>query len=177
MNVTKRYLIAAAAHNLGRILRKLFGIGKPKSLQGGSGLAALMQFIAAWFLIAVGPILGWYRPQAHFRAEVQRKKRRPKNPLLQRTAMGRCHQDRPSVAEGNRQRGQRDGSLKSLRPLTAGLHDSEMSFDKCPSSVTSGQDTLSDPVLGFNLPLTGGTAIGHNHWKLERHVAGRRSSL
>ena len=42
-NVTKRYLIAAAAHNLGRILRKLFGIGKPKTLQGGSGLAALVQ--------------------------------------------------------------------------------------------------------------------------------------
>ena len=42
-NVTKRYLIAAAAHNLGRILRKLFGIGKPKSLQGGLDLAALVQ--------------------------------------------------------------------------------------------------------------------------------------
>jgi transposase len=39
--VTKRYLIAVAAHNLGRILRKLFGIGKPRALQGESGLAAL----------------------------------------------------------------------------------------------------------------------------------------
>ena len=29
--------------DLGRILRKLFGIGKPKNLQGGSGLAAIMQ--------------------------------------------------------------------------------------------------------------------------------------
>jgi transposase len=38
--VTKRYLIAVAAHNLGRILRKLFGIGKPKALQGEGGLAA-----------------------------------------------------------------------------------------------------------------------------------------
>jgi transposase len=35
VDVTKRYLIAAAAHNLGRILFKLFGIGKPRSLQGG----------------------------------------------------------------------------------------------------------------------------------------------
>ena len=43
VNVTKRYLIAAAAHNLGRILRKLFGIGKPKNLQGKGGLAALVQ--------------------------------------------------------------------------------------------------------------------------------------
>jgi hypothetical protein len=30
-----------------------------------------------------------------------------------------------------------------------------MSFDKCPSSVTSVPDTLSEPVLGFNLPPTG----------------------
>ncbi len=43
LNVTKRYLIAAAAHNLGRILRKLFGIGKPKNFQGSCDLAALAQ--------------------------------------------------------------------------------------------------------------------------------------
>ena len=36
-NVTKRYVIAAAAHNLGRILRKLTGVGKPKTLQGTAG--------------------------------------------------------------------------------------------------------------------------------------------
>jgi transposase len=41
-DVTKRYLIAVAAHNLGRVLRKLFGIGKPRGLQGGLGLAALV---------------------------------------------------------------------------------------------------------------------------------------
>ena len=44
--VTKRYLIAAAAHNLGRILRKLFGVGKPKALQGEGGLAAIVHLIA-----------------------------------------------------------------------------------------------------------------------------------
>jgi transposase len=33
VDVTKRYLMAVAAHNLGRIMRKLFGIGKPKALQ------------------------------------------------------------------------------------------------------------------------------------------------
>jgi transposase len=38
--VTKRYLIAVAAHNLGRVLRKLCGIGKPRGLQGGFGLVA-----------------------------------------------------------------------------------------------------------------------------------------
>lgn len=45
-NVTKRYLIAAAAHNLGRILRKLFGIGKPKTFQGNFGLIMLVQIAA-----------------------------------------------------------------------------------------------------------------------------------
>jgi transposase len=37
VNVTKRYLLAAAAHNLGRIVRKLTGIGKPRALQGVGG--------------------------------------------------------------------------------------------------------------------------------------------
>jgi hypothetical protein len=45
VNVTKRYLIAAAAHNLGRLLRLLSGIGKPKSLQGQGGLAALVHLL------------------------------------------------------------------------------------------------------------------------------------
>jgi transposase len=44
--IAKRYLIAAAAHNLGRILRKLFGIGKPKALQGAGGLAGLAYLLA-----------------------------------------------------------------------------------------------------------------------------------
>lgn len=56
--VTKRYLIAVAAHNLGRILWKLFGVGKPKALQGEGGLAAPVHLIAdvvvAWL---VGPCL------------------------------------------------------------------------------------------------------------------------
>jgi transposase len=43
--VTKRYRIAAAAHNLGRIMRLLFGIGKPRVLQAPADLVWLMQFI------------------------------------------------------------------------------------------------------------------------------------
>ena len=43
--IAKRYLIAAAAHNLGRILFKLFGVGKPKTLQGEGGLAALVYLL------------------------------------------------------------------------------------------------------------------------------------
>ena len=61
VDVTKRYLIAAAAHNLGRILRALCGIGKPRVLQAGAGedsgagrLAALLQFlITCWKLAPV----------------------------------------------------------------------------------------------------------------------------
>ena len=60
-NVTKRYLIAAAAHNLGRILRKLFGIGKPKSLQAGFDLAALVQIALSVVRILLTTILGAYR--------------------------------------------------------------------------------------------------------------------
>jgi len=37
VETTKRYLVATAAHNLGRVLRKLFGVGKPRGLQGGAG--------------------------------------------------------------------------------------------------------------------------------------------
>ncbi len=44
VNVKKRYLIAAAAHNLGRILFKLLGVGKPRALQ--SGLLAKTLFAA-----------------------------------------------------------------------------------------------------------------------------------
>jgi len=39
-DVTKRYRIAAATHNLGRILRKFTGVGKPKALQAGGGESA-----------------------------------------------------------------------------------------------------------------------------------------
>jgi len=45
-NASKRYLIAVAGHNLGRILRILFGIGKPKALQSLPALAALVQLLS-----------------------------------------------------------------------------------------------------------------------------------
>lgn len=53
VNVAKRYLAAVAAHNLGRILRKLFGIGKPKALQGEGGVAALVQLIVTWLIVGL----------------------------------------------------------------------------------------------------------------------------
>jgi transposase len=57
VNVTKRYLIAVAAHNLGRILRKLSGVGKPRALQGEEGVAALTQLTIV-MLLAGGKRLG-----------------------------------------------------------------------------------------------------------------------
>jgi transposase len=45
VNVSKRYLMTAAAHNLGRLMRLLSGIGKPKAQQGEGGLAALAQLL------------------------------------------------------------------------------------------------------------------------------------
>jgi IS5 family transposase len=66
--VTKRYLIAVAAHNLGRILWKLFGVGKPKALQGEGGLAAL-----AYILILLVVQLG---------TGSQRRKRRGAGALI-----------------------------------------------------------------------------------------------
>jgi transposase len=49
-DVTKRYRIAAAAHNLGRILWKLLGVGKPRALQGGSGRSALAHLVMTLLL-------------------------------------------------------------------------------------------------------------------------------
>jgi transposase len=45
LDVSKRYLIAAAAHNLGRIMRKLFGVGKPRTLQDLGSFIALAQLV------------------------------------------------------------------------------------------------------------------------------------
>ena len=69
VDVTKRYLIAAAAHNLSRILRKLFGVGKPRALQGEGGLAALVQLLTALLMAAVALLLRWCDPVRHSLAQ------------------------------------------------------------------------------------------------------------
>jgi hypothetical protein len=43
-DVKKRYSITAAGRNLGLMMRKLFGIGKPRCLQGGLGTMYFLQF-------------------------------------------------------------------------------------------------------------------------------------
>lgn len=48
VNVSKRYQMQVAAHNLGLVMRKLFGIGTPRSLQGLPGACvAFLGWIAA----------------------------------------------------------------------------------------------------------------------------------
>lgn len=51
--VRKRYLLAAAAHNLGRLMRELFGMGTPRGLQGAAGLLAAL--LRAWQFAQIGP--------------------------------------------------------------------------------------------------------------------------
>jgi transposase len=60
-DVAKRYLMTAAAHNLGRVLRKLFGVGKPRALQGVWNLRARPGTVLAtglWPLMALEPVTG-----------------------------------------------------------------------------------------------------------------------
>ena len=56
--VAKRYLMTVAAHNLGRVLRKLFGVGKPRGLQGSWGPCALLEIVHTtklWLMVAFEP--------------------------------------------------------------------------------------------------------------------------
>ena len=54
--VTKRYLIQVAARNLGLILRKLFGVGTARSLQGFAGLFWVL-YLAVETLWSVGALI------------------------------------------------------------------------------------------------------------------------
>lgn len=52
-DVTKRYLMCVAGRNLGVIMRSLFGMGKPKTLQA-EGRGGLLLILAAMVAIARG---------------------------------------------------------------------------------------------------------------------------
>jgi len=62
--VHKRYLIAAMAHNLGRLMRELFGMGTPRGLQKAAG--ALADLLCALYLAVLAiwrvEVAIWYRP-------------------------------------------------------------------------------------------------------------------
>jgi transposase len=50
LDVSKRYLMQVAGHNLGILMRRLFGIGTPRALQGaGAALAALVGTLGTWY--------------------------------------------------------------------------------------------------------------------------------
>jgi transposase len=49
-NVTKRYVVQVAAHNLGLLMRKLFGVGKPRTLQGDGGSSVWITWGLYWLL-------------------------------------------------------------------------------------------------------------------------------
>jgi len=53
LKVSKRYLLQVAARNLSLIMRKLFGIGTPRSMQGAAALAGVLHLIisAARFVV------------------------------------------------------------------------------------------------------------------------------
>ncbi len=55
-DVSKRYLVQVAAHNLGLLMRKLLGVGKPRRLQGGGGGFVGGRSLAVW------AFHGWERP-------------------------------------------------------------------------------------------------------------------
>jgi transposase len=47
-DVTKRYLVQVAGHNLAVLMRKLFGVGKPRTLQGAGGLVGWVCGLYWW---------------------------------------------------------------------------------------------------------------------------------
>jgi hypothetical protein len=52
--VSKRYAVQVAAHNLGLLMRKLFGVGKPRTLQGSGGGLAGVFLRLSWLCAAAG---------------------------------------------------------------------------------------------------------------------------
>ena len=58
VDVTKRYVIMAAARNLGLIMRKLFGMGTPRGLQKGGGLFVWTHSVTYWLSARLGRLYG-----------------------------------------------------------------------------------------------------------------------
>jgi transposase len=52
--VTKRYVVQVAAFNLGLLMRKLFGVGKPRALQGVAGGLVGLALWLYWLVIRPG---------------------------------------------------------------------------------------------------------------------------
>jgi transposase len=54
VNVAKRYAVQVAAHNLGLLMRKVFGMGKPRTLQGGGGWSVWAAW--CWYWLSARPV-------------------------------------------------------------------------------------------------------------------------
>jgi transposase len=66
IKVSKRYLMQAMAHNLGVLMRKLFGIGTPRGLQGlGRAFAPLWTLLISLWMIPVTWIQRWLNRRHH----------------------------------------------------------------------------------------------------------------
>src|SRR5262249_12576138 len=77
-----------AAHNLGLLMRKLFGVGKPRTLQGSGGLSAWLAWCLHWLSslwVGSGQSQGPYAAPAR-RPERVRGRRRSEIALFQRAA-------------------------------------------------------------------------------------------
>jgi transposase len=73
--VQKRYLIAAMTHNLGRLMRELFGMGTPRGLQKGAELLDVLLRALYLALLATGRVVAvnWQRATNLRRAPVIRR--------------------------------------------------------------------------------------------------------
>jgi transposase len=80
VNIAKRLLVHLAGFNLGILMRRLFGVGKPRCLQGmRAALAALMAVFAALLEVFVRP-----QPQRHDQPQTPTS---PHVPLPSRTGL------------------------------------------------------------------------------------------
>ena len=64
-NVRKRYLVLAAGFNLGLILRKLLGAGKPRAFAALCALMCLAQIALLWLVAKVWNPRGWKTYERH----------------------------------------------------------------------------------------------------------------
>ena len=113
--VTKRYLVQVAAHNLGLLMRKLFGMGKPRTLQREGGLV----LVRVWFYWRSAAQRGRWYGQGIWQPPGQRS--RPKarifNGLLAKLA--KDLPKRPCAVDGVELPGAtRRGGALGLRPLS-----------------------------------------------------------
>lgn len=81
IDVTKRYLITVAAHNLGRVMRLLFGMGKPRTLQKEGSLIALVQLLIGWLWALICEVYHVLTAHAEYGRAIASRRAAPANAL------------------------------------------------------------------------------------------------